>query len=47
MYVCMCVCVCVCVCVGRDRVIGLAIRYRLDGHDVECRWGQNFLYPPA
>ena len=30
-----------------DRVVGLPTRYRLDGQDVECRWEQDFLYPPA
>jgi len=35
------------VCVGRENVVSLATRYRLDGQDVECRWGQDFLYPPG
>jgi len=31
---------------GQDSVVNLATRYRLDGQDVGCWWGQDFLYPP-
>ena len=31
--------------VGRDSVVGIAIRYGLDGLGIECRWGQDFLHP--
>ena len=31
--------------VGRDSVVGTAIRYGLDGPEIESRWGRNFRHP--
>jgi hypothetical protein len=31
--------------VGPDTVVGIAIRYELDGKGIESRWGRDFQYP--
>jgi len=31
--------------VGRDSAVRIATRYRLDGPEIECRWGQVFPHP--
>ena len=31
--------------VERDCVVGIGIRYGLDGSGIGSRWGQDFLYP--
>jgi hypothetical protein len=31
--------------VGRDSVVGIAIRYGLDGLGIESRWGRDFPHP--
>jgi len=31
--------------VARDRVVSIAIRYRLDGLGIESRWGRDFPHP--
>ena len=31
--------------VGRDSVVSIATRHRLDGPGIESRWGQDFLHP--
>ena len=31
--------------VGRDSVVGIATRYRLDGPGIESRWGRDFPHP--
>jgi hypothetical protein len=31
--------------VGRESVVGVATRYRVDGPDIECRWGRDFPRP--
>jgi hypothetical protein len=31
--------------VGRDRVVGIETRYKLDGLEVESLWGRDFLHP--
>jgi hypothetical protein len=30
---------------GRDSVVGVATRYRLDGPGIESRWGRHFSQP--
>jgi hypothetical protein len=30
---------------GRDSSVGIAIRYWLDGPEIESRWGQDFSHP--
>ena len=32
--------------VGRDDSVGIATRYKLDGPEIECRWGRGFPHPP-
>jgi hypothetical protein len=31
--------------VGRDSSVGIATRYRLDGPEIESRWGRDFPHP--
>jgi hypothetical protein len=31
--------------VGRDRVVGVATRYGLDGPGIDSRWGRDFSHP--
>jgi len=31
---------------GRDRAVGIATRYGLDGPGIESRWGSRFSSPP-
>jgi len=30
---------------GQDNVVGIATCYRLDGPEIESRWGRDFLHP--
>ena len=30
---------------GRDSSVGIATRYRMDGAEIESRWGRNFPHP--